>query len=179
MIVRACEKGSSEMSDLMSRGWFRLDRSRPQMAKHLEDLLFFKYFEYPELLALASYVELYEVPKGSVVLEENSINQDLFIVIKGTLSVRKQSEDAGDVILSEIKPGRIFGEVSVIDQYRCSATVISNNKSVLAALPKASLRHLLNTNPKLANRVVVGVARVLAFKLRRTSGLLADLVDEG
>jgi CRP-like cAMP-binding protein len=166
------------MSDLISRGWFRLDRSRQQLAKHLEDLLFFKHFDHPELLALASYVELYEVPRGALVLEENSINQDLFIVIKGTLSVRKQSDEAGEVILSEIKPGRIFGEVSVIDQYRCSATVISNKKSLLAVLPKASLRHLLNTNPKLANRVVIGVARVLAFKLRRTSGLLADLVDD-
>ena len=162
----------------MSRGWYRIDRPRAQTAKVLEGLLFFKHFDYTELLAISSYVELYEVPSGSTILEENSLNQDIFVVVKGGLSVSKKSDDDEEIILSEILPGRIFGEVSVIDQYRCSATVRTTRKSMLAVLPKKSLRHLLNTNPKLANRLVISVARVLAFKLRRTSGLLADLTDE-
>lgn len=53
-----------------------------------------------------------ECKKDLVILVEEEVGQTLFIILKGTVKVTRTSEDGREVILTILKSGDFFGELS-------------------------------------------------------------------
>lgn len=116
------------------------------------------------LLLTAGLPEVAFAP-GDTVVREGDPAGGIWVLVSGRLVVRK-----GVVVINTIdRPGALVGEVSVLLDAVCSATVEAGTASVLRHA--ADGRALLASDPAITMRVAVGLAERLQF----VSIYLADL----
>ena len=101
--------------------------------------------------------------KEQVILVEEELGQTLFIILKGTVKISRTSEEGREVILTILKAGDFFGELSLLDGKGRSATVVSMEDSELLALRRSEFLLLLEKYPSIS----VELLKVLADRLRK------------
>jgi len=111
-------------------------------------------------------------PKGSVILFEDDPGDALYVVITGEVKVVLIGEDGREVILSMLRSGDFFGEMSLIDDQPRSAHVIATEDSNLLVLRREEFRVCLEQAP----RIAVGLLQALSRRLRRADDKIGGLV---
>ncbi|MGD2136214.1 MAG: Crp/Fnr family transcriptional regulator [Gemmatimonadales bacterium] len=111
-------------------------------------------------------------PKGSVILFEDDPGDALYVVLTGQVKVVLIGEDGREVILSMLKEGDFFGEMSLIDDQPRSAHVIAVDDSNLLVLRREDFRACLEESP----RIALGLLQALSRRLRRADDKIGGLV---
>ncbi len=143
----------------------------------IDGLEFFRSFSYPQLETIAGYLSLVEAAGGDAIFREGDPGTCMLILVSGRIAVYKTGEN-GRHLLSFEQPGRIIGEMALLDHERRSATCIAEQDCVLVTLGQDSLERLADEHAALAYQLMHAIARLLSRRLRRTSGVLAEhLVD--
>src|SRR3990172_4492013 len=89
-------------------------------------------------------------PKNSVILFEDDPGDALYVVVTGLVKVVLIGEDGREVILSVLKEGDFFGEMSLIDDRPRSAHVIAMEDSSLVVLRREDFQHRIREAPGVA-----------------------------
>lgn len=121
------------------------------------------YFAGIEEDLVASIVErsqLLTIPEGTVIIEEGSDSEEMYVVVEGDLVVTKHSTDK-EVTLARIGPGEVVGEIALLENAPRNATVAAAAESTLLLIPGDAFRDMLQ-NPK----VVLRMFRAVAGRLR-------------
>ena len=100
---------------------------------------------------------------GDVLIECDREGGDVVILLDGRCSVRAADGSS----LGTLTRGDVVGEVTFIDGRRTLARVAAETPVVGAAVARADLEARLQASPAFAARFYLGVARVLAYRLRR------------
>jgi CRP-like cAMP-binding protein len=100
------------------------------------------------------------VETGDFVLREGEVNETLFLIESGALTVLKSAGSSDDVEVATLGPGDCFGEISVLVGGAASASLRAASGAVvlsirLATIPDKSVR----------SDLVVNIARILATRL--------------
>ncbi len=111
-------------------------------------------------------------PKNSVILFEDDPGDALYVVLTGEVKVVLIGEDGREVILSILRGGDFFGEMSLIDDQPRSAHVIATEASNLMVLRRDEFRECLEQTP----RIALGLLRALSRRLRRADDKIGGLV---
>ncbi|WP_426211313.1 Crp/Fnr family transcriptional regulator [Massilia sp. TWP1-3-3] len=148
-----------------------------KIADLLDGLDFVSDFTYPELEQLAKFVTHHEMEKGSIIFEEGDPGDFLLIVVQGRISIFKGGEH-GHQLLSTETCGRIVGEMAMIDQERRSATCVSESVCELLILTHNNMQSMAKEHPAVAYHFMSSLARILSRRLRRTSGMMADFLEQ-
>lgn len=119
------------------------------------------------LRALAALSRACHYPDGAEIIEEGDPphpeNDGLFLLINGTVAVRKGATDATDgELLAELGPGESFGEMALLDGYPRSASVFATADVLCLVLSRADLHRLLRSDPEIALKLLA----VLSSRLR-------------
>lgn len=146
---------------------------REDIINMMEETIMFSDFSRRELEQLADYMHAYEAGVGTVVFKEGNKDSYLCVVIEGKLDVFKES-GKGDKKLATIRPGKVIGEMAIIDEQPHSATVVAKSDSILLLATKHTLNSLFDEQPRLAYRLLWKIAQLLSHRLRQTSGMLVD-----
>lgn len=144
-----------------------------KIADLLDELDLFKDFAYPELEAIARYLNFLEIPKGQTIFHEGDPGSNMLILVDGRMSVFKGGE-SGHHLLSYEGRGRIIGEMALLDNERRSATCVADSNCELLTLGHEGLERLAADYPSLAYRFMFCLARLLSRRLRKTSGILVE-----
>lgn len=143
----------------------------------LQKLHLFKRLTFDETTRLGGIIEYLDVPKGTVVIEQNALGDALFVVAKGEVRVSRDTNEDGKHEDSEeigrLREGELFGEMSLIDDVLTSARVTTLTPCRLIKMPRDRFEALLATDDKLAVKVFRSFCRTLSDRLRRTTGMLA------
>lgn len=134
----------------------------------------FENFKEPDLLFLARHMKAYRVRKGITIFREGDQNCYLCVLIKGRVCVYKEDQGSEIKLLGTITPGRIFGEISIIDNFPHSATLIAESDAIFLLMSRESFRQCTEDQPILGVRLLGLIARLLCARLRSTSGQLAE-----
>lgn len=137
----------------------------------------FEDFDQPELAYLAKHMKAYRVPEGGTIFLEGDRNSYFSALIDGRICVYKEDSDDAIKLLSVIPPGRIFGEISVIDDLPYSASLVAESDATIVLMSRESFRQCINDDPIMGLRLLNLVARLLCARLRSTSGQLVDYID--
>lgn len=121
---------------------------------------------------LGTYGEFRAVKEGDVVIAENDPQDSLYFVIAGTLHAT-HDDDGTRVLLGRIPAGQWFGEVNIFDPATASATVTVREYTQLWQISRASLEEFLNRYPITGSRLLLGIAGVLARRVRQADSKLA------
>jgi CRP/FNR family transcriptional regulator, cyclic AMP receptor protein len=124
-----------------------------------------------EVLALADVAMVRRVPTDTIILLAEEEGDTLFVIANGRVKVTVMSEDGREVILSILKDGDFFGEMSLLDGKPRSASVISTDSTELVILRRVDFLSHLTRFPEMASKMLA----TLAERLRRTNRQVESL----
>lgn len=90
--------------------------------------------------------------RGETVLRAGDPGDSMFILQKGTVSVRRSAETGGKQ-LAELGAGDMFGEMALLTGEPRGATVVAESDVTALEIPKSSLQPILKRNPALAEAI--------------------------
>lgn len=91
-------------------------------------------------------------PKDTMVFSEAQPGKELYIIQKGCVKITKIVND-NEVMLALLKPGDIFGEMSLLEDKPRSASAIAHEDAVLLAVNKANFKRMVTTQPQIITRL--------------------------
>ncbi|MEY2788363.1 MAG: hypothetical protein RLZZ34_1506 [Verrucomicrobiota bacterium] len=127
-----------------------------------------------DLMILVEFMKVCSGGPGTVLCKEGDTDSFLGILIDGTATVLKSSSNGSQTVIGRLGKDKSFGEMSVLNREPRSATVVAESEVRLIVLPRGEFDRLLETQPKLATRFLLKIARLLSQRLRETTGQLAE-----
>ena len=144
----------------------------------LQKLHLFHKLTFDETTRLGKIIDYLDVPASTVVIEEHSLGNALYVISKGECRVSRDANTDGAHDSSEeigrLKEGDLFGEMSLIDDLLTSARVSTLGECRLLRMPRDRFEALLASDEKLAVKVYRSFCHTLSERLRRTTTLLAQ-----
>ncbi len=119
------------------------------------------------------------VKSGEYVFKENDAGDKLYIVQKGTVSLKKIVTGNVEKQLSVAREGFIFGELSFMDGKERSASAFVEEESDLLSLKRSDFDDFIHKNPKTGMKIYSNLLYVVVERLRRTNDAYRDAVRWG
>jgi CRP-like cAMP-binding protein len=91
--------------------------------------------------------------KGEVVVTEGDPGGDFYVLLQGSLSVRKKLGASAERQIATLAAGDTFGEVAVMAGTRRSASILAEEPSVLVSLTARDLQKIIEREPDLGDRL--------------------------
>lgn len=114
------------------------------------------------LSAAAPLARWLAVGPGGLVLDFGDATDDVFLVAEGAVRVVVRTPLGQEVILGDLGPGEVFGEMAAVDGEPRSASVTALHPTRLCRLPAAAFLEVALRSPEVGLRVM----RVLVARLR-------------
>ena len=137
----------------------------------------FEMFSQKDIAHLSRHMKAYLVRAGTTIIHEGERTSYLFILVQGKVCVYKEDSNHKQKLLSTISQGRIFGEISLIDDFPYSASIIAESNATLLLMSREWFRQCIDDKPQLGVRLLSYIARMLCARLRASSGQLVEYVD--
>ncbi len=125
-----------------------------------------------DLAQFAAVARERRYPKGAVIVFRDDPGDALYVVAEGQVKVVLVAEDGREVILSVLRDGDFFGEMSVLDDEPRSAHVIAMEDSRLLALRRDDFQTQIRSSPGVASALLKELSR----RLRRADEQIGRLV---
>ncbi len=130
-------------------------------------------FSWEQLQTIGYYFKPYAASKGTVIYKEGEVGSSMGIIVQGSIGIYKNNR-----LISTLRVGRTFGEMSVIDAQPRSATARADEETVFLSLDKTSMMTLADKHPTLAFKIVWNISRALSQRLRLASSQLSEFLEE-
>jgi CRP/FNR family transcriptional regulator, cyclic AMP receptor protein len=125
-----------------------------------------------DLAAIAASARLRTFRRGQVVFSRSDPGDTVIVVISGRVKVVVRSADGGELTLTIIGAGRLFGELGVVDGGPRSADAETLEESQLLFIPREKIQDVCARVPAAAKALTSSIATTL----RRLTEAVADLV---
>ena len=125
---------------------------------------FFAALPLEELYHIALSVQEESVHQGTTVIEQGSLGDKMYIVVGGSLEVRRFGDGAGDEgqRVAELAEKQVFGDMALLDDEPRSASVIALTEARLLSLQRGDLERILRRYSSIA----FSMMRILSRRLR-------------
>ena len=91
-------------------------------------------------------------PKDTMIFSESQPGQELYIIQKGSVKITKIVSD-NEQLLALLKPGDIFGEMSLLENKPRSASAIAHEDTVLMAVNNANFNRMVASQPQIISKL--------------------------
>ena len=114
----------------------------------------------------AQCMEVQKFEKFEVIVNEGDPGPGaLYIILEGNVRVRKMI-GGKENILTTLKGGELFGEISLFDRGKRSADIVANSSGVLLRLGSKAFDAMVEERPEVAAPFMMAVAREMAERIR-------------
>lgn len=125
-----------------------------------------------DLEAIAAASRLRRFRRGQVVFSRNDPSDTVLVVISGRVKVVVRSADGGELTLTVIEAGGMFGDLGVADNGPRSADAETMEESQLLLIPLETIQDICARAPAAAQALAISIAA----SLRRLTEVATDLV---
>jgi CRP/FNR family transcriptional regulator, cyclic AMP receptor protein len=126
----------------------------------------------PDLERVLAVSRLRTLRRGQVVFTQGDPGDTLIVVVSGRVKVIVRSADGGELTLTIISAGGVFGELSIADGGPRSADAETLEESQLLLIPRETIQEICARVPPAAQ----ALANSVAAMLRRLTEAVSDLV---
>ncbi len=128
---------------------------------------------------LESITRLIQVSAGTTVIREGEVGSEMYIVFRGQVEIKKRTRAGDDytVVRLDATQNVFFGELALVDDDKRSATVLATEDSEFLVITKKDFARLGETDPQIALPITRAIARILAGRLRKTTGDMLTIFD--
>lgn len=110
------------------------------------------------------------VRAGTVVMREGDTADTAYVVERGLLEVRKQTEEGTDIVLGTLGPGDWFGEMALLLELPRTATIVALEDSELRTVTRENFEHVIAQHPGETQRLLKQLAERLHAAGRARAG---------
>ncbi len=153
-----------------------LDASEKQkkLVDFIINLPLFEFLEMNDFFTIAAYMEFLDLAPGEVLFKEWDRADFVCFVDNGELDVTKKTGPSVSKIIATLRRGRSIGEMSIINNFPRSATVVARTQVRLAVFPRSAFEDILEKNVGIAIKILKGLATLLSSNLKKTASRLSD-----
>ncbi|HSF06207.1 MAG TPA: SulP family inorganic anion transporter [Methylomirabilota bacterium] len=142
----------------------------------LEHLDLLTEFTKAEREVLAARLTRWEYVRGAVVFREGDKGRELFIIARGTASVKlRLAGGERERRLATFAAGTVFGELALLDAGPRSASVEADEDLVCYVLSETDFAALVREHHDVAIKLLASLARELSARLRRATRTIYEL----
>ncbi len=136
-----------------------------------------------ELVVVQSLLKACSFKKGDYVLRDESLGDELYLLIEGNVRVTKElvkgvdNSGAGEKVIASLDGSMLptFGENGILGHAPRTANVIAQTDCVLYSLNKHDFESLAKGNVHAAYLITMNIAQVLSDRLHTTDDNLVKL----
>lgn len=119
-----------------------------------------------EFHIILSFCKIVKCNKGFVFIQSGQVTSEMFIVIKGRISVQVPNKVSEPL---QLGPGQVFGEIAMLLRTPRSANCIIEEDSEIAIFSRQIFDRIQKVQPVIANKLLLNLARTLSFRLYRSN----------
>jgi len=128
----------------------------------------FRWCSVDELLAFVGLTRPARFSQGELLLRQGALNTTLYLLVQGRVGVNKDGQR-----IAETGAGSIFGEMSMLDEPRASATVEALTDIEVLTIDRDAFLQALKRDASMAVKVLWSMLLRVSSNLRTTSQRLA------
>ncbi len=118
--------------------------------------------------------KMVEFPRGSVICEENTTGEEMYILQTGSIDV----EIGGNRVATIDRKGTVFGEMALLLNEKRTATLKSNNNAVLTVIKKKELKEICEKQQDLLKNVSCSLAQKHYYNIIKINTINKSLIDQ-
>lgn len=145
--------------------------STDQNRQYLQSVGIFSGMSPDELTALSSRMQSREYPVGAVIVGQEDAGEALYVLTEGRVKVVLYGDGGREAILSILRSGEFFGEMSLLDNEPRSANVIALEPTRALVLEREAFVRYVTTSPSGALAILAELSR----RLRSADRIIGSL----
>ena len=142
----------------------------------LKNVAIFKDLDDGELERVAEVCREMSFEGGDYVFREGEAGNRLYLILSGEVRISRTIPGSGEEALAILKPGSLFGEMSVFDRSERSTDAISHGGCKCLTISRSDFELLLDFNREIAYKVLWSCVRLLSHRLRSTNDSLRSFL---
>ena len=113
---------------------------------------------------LARAGKFQHVEKGKILFLQSDSSEFAYIVRSGNISIVLNSPDGRDMVINEMRPGDLFGELGILTRQLRSTSAIARADSDILVIRSEAFLRVIDSEPQLARRIL----EITAQRLQRS-----------
>jgi len=142
---------------------------RERLLNELPYRFFFSNFSQEEIALLLECAQPIDFMEEDLIFREGDIGVHFYVILRGKVNIYKENSGR---LLATLGPGKVFGEMAVLENQPRSATAVSVTRIDLLAIEG---RRLMEEYPHLTVKLLHNLVRELTAKLREANLLIDSL----
>ena len=153
--------------------------SQPDDAlKFLPTIALFGGLQEPTLNRIISMLQELRLEEGQEVCKQGDVGRSMFLVRHGEVVVQRQTESGRIIKMVRLGEGEFFGEMTLIDIQKRSASVLTEKPSTLYSLGNRELYKLYQEDVPGYVMVLQNICRELSRRLRTTNARITEMAAD-
>jgi CRP/FNR family cyclic AMP-dependent transcriptional regulator len=150
-----------------------LDKNE-DLVNFIINLPLFEFLERDDLMDVAARMEFRDLDPGEVLFKEWDKADFVCFVVRGELDVTKKTGPSSSAVMATLRRGRSLGEMSIINNFPRSSTVVARSKVRLVVFQREAFEEILSEKVNIGVNILKGLANLLSVNLKKASSRLAD-----
>lgn len=147
---------------------------RKSMFDFIINLPLFEFVDTPDLAVIAEKMKFITLSAGDVLFREWDRADFVCFIESGELDITKKTGPDTYEVRATLKRGRSIGEMSIVNNFPRSSTVVARSAVRLAIFPSAAFAEILEKRMDIGVNILKGLAMLLSMNLKKTSSRLQD-----
>ncbi|MEN8730651.1 MAG: cyclic nucleotide-binding domain-containing protein [Desulfuromonadales bacterium] len=148
---------------------FRKKREEDSLAYFLNNLPMFAELNGRELNLLEKMVHVRNYRATELVFEEGDPGTGMYMIRSGGVSIYAKNQQGTEDELAVLGPGDFFGETTLTAPAPRSASARTTEQTELIGLFRADLLEMVERQPTLTSRILIGLTRIVSERLQTAS----------
>jgi CRP-like cAMP-binding protein len=110
---------------------------------------------------------------GEVIFRENEPGGEMFLIIQGTVEIRKATGPSSSKTLISLAKGDLFGEMAIIEKKPRSASAVAVEPTKLLGINEKLYDSMIGSNPDFARKM----HRVLSERIRKSNAIIQHVMS--
>lgn len=115
--------------------------------KLIRDIYIFSDLKPDDLKILSDSASSLPFPKGSRIIKFGEMGRFLWILTSGEAEVMVPTEDGSEECIAVLKPGDIFGEMSILTGEPTMASIVTKSDANVLKIPREIISQIITRNP--------------------------------
>lgn len=127
---------------------------------------------------LIQYMTAYAAECGEPLVLEGERGTFMGFILTGRVDIVKEDSAGMYKVIATLGPGKMVGEMGLIDGGRRSASVVARETTTFLVMTHDAFERLGEERPRLALAMLKSMAKIGSRRLRQTSGQLTELLPD-
>jgi len=142
----------------------------------LKKNLLFKGCTSEDFELLSGLIQERQVKPNTTIFSEKMPAEALYIVKSGKIKISVMESEGEEIGLLELGPGDFFGEIALIQESSRAVTARAETAVEVVMLARRDFLALLDLDPRVAAKITLAIARLLAMRVKAYSGRLREIL---